>query len=92
MDLHTLLTFVNVFALGVILGQSLLILNRMTPNTPHPLRLAYTFAGLGAFAGLLSPEVFTNSGLLMAWAVAYLISTVKPESKDITGVHKALFF
>ena len=92
MELQHLLIFCNLFALSVILGQSLIILNRMTPKTSHTLRTAYIVLGLGAFIGLLSPQVFCYSSLLMTWAVAYLLTTVKPEVKDITGIHKALFF
>lgn len=92
MELHNLLTLVNIFSLLVILIQSLLIMKRMTPQTSHTLRSAYIFIGFGAFGGLLTPENFSLASLPMTWAIAYLISTLKPEVKDITGVHKALFF
>jgi hypothetical protein len=92
MELHNLFTVINIFSLSIILIQSLLIINRMTPSTSHTLRSAYVFIGFGAFGGLLTPENFSIASLLMTWAIAYLISILKPEVKDITGVHKALFF
>ena len=88
--LAILLTSVNFLAGLVLLFESLMVLNQMTKHTPNKLRLAYLFVSVGGFYTVLEPSVTHIAPLALNLSMAYLITTLRINKCDITGVHKAL--
>jgi len=75
-DWDSVLILLNTIVSTIVLWSSICATNRMTPRTPHLIRLAFVLLGAGAAATLLTPaylnRVPTAPELLMMVGVASL--------------------
>ena len=83
-----LLVILNTLVSGVILFESLCIMNRMSPQTPHKLRIAYLLLSIGA---VCTPFATTVPSLLMNLSIAYLLFIHQPKQAILSGNQKHFF-
>lgn len=83
-----LLVILNTFVSAIILFESLCIMNRMSPQTAHKLRIAYLLLSIGA---VCTPFAATFPSLLMNLSIAYLLFIHQPKRDILSGNQKHFF-
>lgn len=78
----------NTVVSAVVLWSSICAVNRMTPHSPHLIRLAFVLMGVGAAATLLTPAYLyrvpdVSEVLLMTGVATLVISNKRQRAKHL---------
>lgn len=80
-----LLVALNTFVSAIVLFESLCVMNKMSSQTPHKLRIAYLLLSIGA---VHTPFAATVPSLLMNLSIAYLLFIHQPRQDILSGNQK----
>jgi hypothetical protein len=80
-----LLVALNTIVSAIVLFETLCVMNKMSPHTPHKLRIAYLLLSIGA---VHTPFAATVPSLLMNLSIAYLLFIHQPKRDILDGNQK----